>query len=334
MKICGGQPRRQGMSATRHGMLTPRAIVAIAALAPALALVPVAAQAPPAATDLRFDVASVKPIPQTVDEYFANPVGNVSAAFRILTFPGGRLTATFVTLRALILRAYDIKDYQLEGGPAWISTARFEIDAKAVGEPSAQEFNAMLKALLVERFALRTRTEVRQLPHYVLTLARSDGTLGPSLKPTSAACLAELEERKRNPGQRSAPNPLPPAGPIEEMREFALRPRCGVSSTGSSGGSSFISMGGMPLTALFSRISSELNAPVVDKTGLTGLYDILLKYEPVRPFTGLAASPAGRDFPSPPLKSAVPQQLGLRLEEVKAPLDVIIIESVDQPSPN
>jgi uncharacterized protein (TIGR03435 family) len=307
-------------------MRTARAIVATAALAPALALVSVAAQAPPAATDLRFDVASVKPNLQTVD--------NVSAAFRILTFPGGRMTAAFVTLRALILRAYDIKDYQLEGGPAWIGTARFEINAKAVGEPSAQEFNAMLKALLVERFALRARTEVRQLPHYVLSLAHSDGTLGPSLKPTSAACLAELEERRRNPGQRSAPSPLPPAGSIEEMREFALRPRCGVSSTGLSGESSFISMGGMPLTTLISRISSELNAPVADKTGLTGLYDMLLKYEPVRLLTGLSALSAGRDFPSPPLKRAVPQQLGLRLDDGTGPLDVIIIESVEQPSPN
>ena len=308
--------------------------MAIAALAPALARVPVAAQAPPAAMDLRFDVVSVKPIPQTVDEYFANPVGNMSAAFRIRTFPGGRLTAVFVTLRALILRAYDIRDYQLEGGPAWISTARFEIDAKAVGEPSEQEFNAMLKALLVERFALRTRTEVRQVKHHVLALARSDGTLGPSLKPTSAACLVELEERRRNPDQRNAASPLPPAGTIEEMREFALRPRCGVSFIGSSGGSSAISMGGMPLATLISRISSELNAPVVDQTGLTGLYDMVLEYEPVRPLAGLAALPAGRDFPSPPLKSAVTQQLGLRLEEVKGPLDVIVIESVEQPSPN
>lgn len=91
-------------------------------------------------------------------------------------------------------------------------------------------------------------------------------------------------------------------------------------------------MGGMPLTALFSRLSSELNAPVVDKTGLTGLFDVLLKYEPVRPL-GLASA-GGRDFPSPPLKSAAPQQLGLRLEEVNGPLDVIIIESVEQPSPN
>jgi uncharacterized protein (TIGR03435 family) len=230
--------------------------------------------------------------------------------------------------------AHQRPHYQLEGGPAWISTARFEINAKAVGEPSSQEFNAMLKALLVERFALRARTKVRQLPHYVLTLARSDGTLGTSLKPTSAACLAELEERRRNPGQRSPPMPLPPAGTIEEMREFALRPRCGVTFTGSSGGSSAISMGGMPLTTLISRISSELNAPVVDKTGRTGLYDMVLKYEPVRPLTGLAASPAGRDFPSPPLKSAVPQQLGLRLEEGKGLVDVVIIESVEQPSPN
>ena len=247
-----------------------RVAVAIAALSQTLIL-PVAAQAPPTSLDLRFDVASVKPNPQTAAEYMAN-------------------------LRALILRAYDIKEYQLEGGPAWINTARFEIDAKATGEPTAQEFNAMLKALLVERFALRTRIEVRQLPRYVLTLARSDGSLGSSLTPTSAACLDELDERKRNPGQRSVPAPLLP------------RAR--------------------------SRLSSDLNAPVVDETGLTGLYDWVLQYEPLRRSADLAALRASRDFASPPLKSALQQQLGLRLEEVKGPLDVIVIESVGQPTPN
>jgi uncharacterized protein (TIGR03435 family) len=242
----------------------------------------------------------------------------------------------FVTLRALILRAYDIKEYQLEGGPAWINTARFEIDAKATGEPTVPEFNAMLKALLVERFSLRTRIEVRQLPRYVLTLARSDRSLGPSLKPTSAACLDELDERRRNPvpQREPAPLPLPPGGTVEEMREFMLRPRCGVSSIGSAGASSALSMGGMPLANLVARLSSELNAPVVDETGLTGLYDMVLQYDPVRQPADLATLRASRDFASPSLKTALQQQLGLRLEEVKGPLDVIVIESVEQPTPN
>ena len=95
-----------------------------------------------------------------------------------------------------------------------------------------------------------------------------------------------------------------------------------------------MSIGGMPLTNLVARLSAELNAPVVDETGLTGLYDVVLQYEPVRRPTDLAILRRIRDFPSPPLKSAVQQQLGLRLEEAKGPLDVIVIESVEQPTPN
>jgi uncharacterized protein (TIGR03435 family) len=95
-----------------------------------------------------------------------------------------------------------------------------------------------------------------------------------------------------------------------------------------------MSMGGLPLTDLVSRLSSELNAPVVDETGLAGLYDWVLQYEPLRRSADLAALRASRDFPSPPLKSALQQQLGLRLDEVKGPLDVLVIESVEQPTPN
>ena len=89
---------------------------------------------------------------------------------------------------------------------------------------SAQERNAMLKALLGERFGPRTRTEVRQLPHYVLTLARSGATWGRRWH--RPACLAELEERRRHSGPPSAAIPLLPAGSIEEMW-VSLRPRCG-----------------------------------------------------------------------------------------------------------
>ena len=285
----------------------------------------------------RFEVASVKPNKQTLAEYINANQGNLSAATAVMgirTLPGGRMTASFVTLRALILRAFEIKEYQLEGGPEWVGTTNFEINAKADGDATPDEFNAMLKALLIERFALRTRTLSKDLPLHVLTLARTDGRLGSQLKPTSAACLAEMAERRKNPGQPVPPRPA--ARTAEEMRDMMRTPRCGVSSMSSSASSMTYSFGGLPLSTLVSRLSSELNAPVVDKTGLTGNYDAVLEYEPVRRQAGLSANPNPQEpaVLMPPLRTALQQQLGLKLEDTKGPLDVIVIESVQQPTPD
>ena len=290
-------------------------------------------------TERRFEVASVKPNTQTLAEYISANQGNLSAATAVMgirTLPGGRLTASFVTLRALILRAFEIKDYQLEGGPDWVGTINFEINAKADGDATPQEFNAMLKALLIERFALRTRTHVKDLPLHVLTLARADGKLGSQLKPTSEACLAEMEERRKNPGQRASTPPRPAARTSEEMRDMMRTPSCGVSSMGSSSSSMTYSFSGLPFSTLVTRLSSELNAPVVDKTGLTGAYDAVIEYEPVRRQATLSATPNPREpeVLMPPLRSALQQQLGLKLEDTKGPLDVIVIESVQQPTPD
>jgi uncharacterized protein (TIGR03435 family) len=284
-----------------------------------------------------FEVASVKVNQQTLAELVRANQNNSSAALStigIRTLPGGRLSAGFVTLRALILRAFDVKTYQLEGGPAWANTTNFTIEARAGGEATPQEFNAMLKALLVERFALRMRTEVREMPLHQLTLARSDGRLGSQLKPTSPACIAEMEERRKNPGQ--PPTTARPASrSLEEARESMRTPICGVSSLMSSVRSMTFSFSGQPLSTLVSRLSSELNAAVVDKTGLTGSFDMVLEYEPANQPVSIAPSnPAVPEFASPPLRDALQQQLGLKLEQTRAPLPIVIIESVEMPTPD
>lgn len=317
--------------------LTRRVTLEMAVIALAFLTIPLLAQTQPGIAERRFEVASVKLQQQTLAEVVAANQGNTAVVFErvgIRTFPGGRLTAGFTTLRALILRAYNIKDYQLEGGPAWVGSSNFEINAKASGDATTEEFNAMLKALLIERFALRTRTESRQLPQYVLTVARSDGKLGPALKPTSAGCIAEMEARRQNPGQPTTTAGRLNVRTIEEMREMMRTPSCGASSMFSNPTSTTFSTGGMPLTNLVSRLSSELNAPVVDKTGLSGPFDVVLEYEPTRRPTGATSPAAVQDDFAPPLRSALQQQLGLKLEEAKGPVDVLIIESVEQPTPD
>ena len=90
----------------------------------------------------------------------------------IRTHPGGRLTGTRVVLRALVVRAFGITANGLRGGPAWANTTYFDIDARADGEATDDELNAMLREMLAERFALKTHTETREGPVYVLTMAR------------------------------------------------------------------------------------------------------------------------------------------------------------------
>lgn len=324
-------------------MAMTRVTLALVSFALCCVASPLAGQAPAAvtapATDLVFEVASVKPQQQTLAEYVQASAGNTSAAVfervGIRTFAGGRFTAAFTTLRSLILRAYDVRDYQLEGGPAWASSANFEINAKAAGDATPEQLNAMLKALLAERFALRTRTETRQMPQYVLTMARSDGRLGPSLKPTPEKCIADMEERKRNPPPRPPLQSRPTPRSIDEMRDLMRTPTCGGTSMMSSPSSTTYSMSGLPLSNLVSRLSSELNAPVVDRTGLTGPFDMVLEYEPVRrASTPLAATPQALDVFAPPLPSALQTQLGIKLEKGEGPLAVVIIESVEQPTPD
>jgi len=314
------------------------ALLAVAAPARHLAAQSDKSQEAKPATERRFEVASVKPNQQTLAQFISANQGNLQAVtggIGIRTLPGGRMTASFVTLRALILRAFEIKDYQLEGGPDWVGSSNFEINAKADGDATPQEFNAMLKALLIERFALRTRTQSKDLPLHLLTLARTDGRLGSQLKPTSETCLAEVEERRKNPGPRVSP-PRPSPRTVEEMRDQMRTPMCGGSSMSSSTTSMTFAFSGLPFSTLVTRLSSELNAPVVDKTGLTGAYDVVLEYEPVRRQAALSANPNPQEpaVLMPPLRSALQQQLGLKLEDTKGPLDVIVIESVQQPTPD
>src|SRR5512142_1191498 len=97
-----------------------------------------------------FEVASVKP---------ADPR---QSAVDFVISPGGRLKATNLTLAEMIRESYHVKYYQLSGGPAWLDTARFHIDAKAAGDPSREQMLAMLRALLEDRFQLRVRRESRE----------------------------------------------------------------------------------------------------------------------------------------------------------------------------
>lgn len=118
----------------------------------------------------KFDVASIKP---------ANP--DPHAMFGVRHMPGGGISAAGVTLKLLIENAYGLQDFQLSGGPGWIETARYNIEAKPDSPVGPNEWKKMLQNLLADRFQLAFHRETKDLPVYGLVTARKDGKLGPRM---------------------------------------------------------------------------------------------------------------------------------------------------------
>jgi uncharacterized protein (TIGR03435 family) len=260
-----------------------------------------------------FEVASVKP----------NKSGQPFVSFGIQ--PGGRFTATNVPLRLLIRNAYQIQDFQVVGGPAWISSDRFDVIAKAEGDippaapggpPGPMQF--MLRALLAERFNLKVHTEQRELPIYTLVLARSDGKLGAQLRPAGVDC-ATVSARRGGP---------PPAAPVPGERV-----PCGIRI-----GPGQMTGGGLPLSQLATTLSPFVQRVVVDRTGLSGNFDFDLTWTPDQIPQG--PPPAGApplppiDPNGPSLSTAVQEQLGLKLDSARGPVDALVIDHVEPPTPD
>ena len=267
----------------------------------------------------RFEVASIKP--------YKGPVTMISSN----TEPGGRFVAQQQSLRDLIGLAYKVRDSQIVGGPDWLGTARFDITAKADRELPAFDpgggtgpLEQMLQALLADRFKLVAHRETRELPIFALVMARSDGRPGEKLRRSSTDCASVFADRARA-GQ---PGPLVTGD----------RPTCGMVVSPWS-----IRIGGGPLSQLTMVLTNMTNRFVVDRTGLTGNYDVDLQWTPQGMRIGRPPgdAPSGPAFPAPPpdangatLETAIQEQLGLKLDPQRGPVPVLVIERVDQPTPD
>ena len=243
--------------------------------------------------------------------------------------PGTAFRATNVALRMLITLAYRLQPSQLVGGPDWMSTDRFDILAKPPdgvslrsSSPGAapEPLQLMLRALLEDRFKLKVHNESRELPVYALVLARSDGKLGPKMERSTAECAAR-GGRGRPTGAPQGP-PAPPKPGEHVPCSMFMMP--GAINAGDQTMAQFA-------TALSQR--PEIGRQVIDRTGLDGLwsYDVEFALQ----FQG--QPPPGVQLPSvdpnaPNLFTALQEQLGLKLESTKAPVDVLVIDSVDHPT--
>jgi uncharacterized protein (TIGR03435 family) len=277
---------------------------------------------PPAASEPApsFEVASVKK---------SGPPSPGSFNFNMR---GGRFVVSQTPLSSLITMAYSLQRYQVVGGPAWINSDRFDVNAKAEdgpvaptppGTPTRQQL--MLRALLKERFALVAHNETRELPLSHLVMSRDDRKLGERLRPATVDCAALAAAR----GRAGGPPPVPPAPP-----KPGEVPQCGM-----RGGFGQIAAGSMRMEQLASLLASMLNRPVFDRTKLTGAFDFQLDYTPdqMPQLPPGATLPPGFTMPSadgPSLSTALQEQLGLKLESTRGPIEVLVIDSVSQPTPD
>ncbi len=250
---------------------------------------------------LEFEVATVKA---------ADPDARGG---RFMMQPGGKLSINNMTLKNIIAIAYQVRDFQITGGPGWMTTDRFDIEARSGDQAPApdmrsmkedqrekfqKELNQRVRALLADRFKLVVREEEKEMPTYALVVAKN----GPKLK------ASELKE----------------------------------------GGNLGIRMGRGEMTGMTAQMKMLANVlgniagrPVTDKTGLDGTFDWTLKWTPdaITPNSPVPGSdkpnaPEPSDVSGPSIFTALQEQLGLRLEPQKAPALMIIVESAAKPSAN
>jgi uncharacterized protein (TIGR03435 family) len=215
----------------------------------------------------------------------------------------GRLNIVNNRLRMIIGQAYGLnQDFLLVGGPSWVNSTRYTIQAKAEGTPSEKEMMLMLQVLLEGRFKLKVHRETRELPVYSLTVAKG----GPKLQQSKEGGCAV-----RKPDARAA---FPPGQPTN--------PYCG--STLLLRGRWDASRVDMP--KIIWALSTLVDRQVIDKTGLTGQYDIHIEIPPDPLATNDPAAPS--------LFTVLQDQLGLKLESDRGPVEVLVIDQVEKPSEN
>jgi uncharacterized protein (TIGR03435 family) len=250
------------------------------------------AQTPVATT---FEVASVKP----------NTSGSRRSSTRTLS-AGRRFVANNITVRQLILEAYNLRDLQLTGGPAWIDSDHFDIDASAPEDASPDQVPAMVRGLLADRFKLLVHTEAKEQPVYALVPVRADKKLGPQIKESQLDC----------------------SGPVQTKE-------CGMNTDLSNGAGVMKGEGGT--LADLARVLANFvtDRMVIDRTGLAGEFDFELRWA-AQNLQAAQPNPAdgAKTADSPPIFVALREQLGLKLEAQRGPVEFVVIDSVQHPEPN
>lgn len=206
---------------------------------------------------------------------------------------GPHLRATNFTVKSLILTSYRIPESQLIGGPDWIGTLRFDIEAKVADFVQArgpEQQLSLIRSLLEDRFQLKVHREIREAPVFNLVVGKN----GSKLK------KAVDKDGTVSSGMRGGPD-------VAEM-----------TGTGNS------------IEDLIRRLAPQVGRPVIDKTNLKGQFDFKMTFNP-RP---LVSADSSKQFAAPDIFTALEEQLGLKLESSKGPVEVLVIDSIQRPTEN
>ncbi|HJR60678.1 MAG TPA: TIGR03435 family protein [Vicinamibacterales bacterium] len=242
-------------------------------------------------------------------------MSNEPARGRINLEPGGRLTALNVTLRALLETAYRRHSFdrrEISGGPSWIETDRFDVVANAPAEHVFDPDGAprrtwlMLRRLLADHFKLKVRYDNKEQPVYALVMANENRALGPGLKSSDVDCADTMAKLIR--GERPTGGPQCGFGPYP--RRLVAR--------------------AVTMPDLASYLSGLLKRPVLDRTSLSGNFDLEVEGIEVVP----PGPPGPSTRPSNTTRSIVdtlPEQLGLKLESTTGSVEIVVVEQAEKP---
>jgi uncharacterized protein (TIGR03435 family) len=260
-----------------------------------------AQNAAPAGQRLAFDVVSIK----RTDPNDTRPGADFTA------LPGGRLLARNNAVSNFITNGFGVPNYTVVGGPEWMRVDRYDLDARAAGDASRAELMLMLQTLLAERFQFRMHRETRELPAYVLTLERGGARLQLS---KDGGCV------DRSPVNR---NSLPAS---------EKRPGCGNNFLNGRSNPPNVTWTAVriDMRGVAEALAGYFRRPVVDRTGLTGFFDIQIDLPPLQP----ATSPDGGPDSGVSVFTVLQEQLGLRVEEGRGPVEVLVVDRLERPIEN
>ena len=259
------------------------------------------------------DGQSFTPVPSPLPEFDAVSIkANKSGDLRMTMRPsrGGRLNATNVPLRNLIIWAYMVRDFQISGEPSCVDSARFDVATTSEANPRYDvlqpTLETMFQGVLVDRFKLISHRETKELPVYSLVVAKN----GPKIHPVD---------------EEGCPEVPPADNPCRFLRRTKIGQLTGKKA---------------PMFILALLLSSMTGRTVVNKTDLKGSYDYTLDWTkylqpPLAP-PGADAPPGAFDPMSvePAISTALEEQLGLKLESTKGPVEILVIDHVERPSEN
>ncbi len=312
-----------------------------AALAIAVPIVTGAASATPArpqsqpdsavAPSAAFDKASITP---SVDLAQMPAYAGQKTHIVRMMFGQDGFFANGVTLRSVIEEAYGVQDNQIVGGPAWLNSATFDIQAnidnsdsaKSGFPPDRRKFQKMLRTLLAERAKLTLHTESRELPSYELVVAEG----GPTLQASSPDDALALPDPAPGTGKSFFLRTVQVGSDGQPLRMHGMRMQM------DQGQVVGMAAQGVSTADFASQLSRQIGAAVVDKTGLTGTYNFNLQWKHSDDETaGSTDNPSAENSgSSSSLLTAIQEQLGLKLEPHQGPTQVLVIDHIEKPAEN